>query len=180
MVMELAQRDSSPPDLTLDAELAPMLHASVDSLQSLADDLQDLSRFERGRLKLSTGPASLAAAYAAAADLVGPRIALTGKAPPNLDGPWDPTRLVRAFAGLAEAVNRAGDGSGEVVATWSVDGLAVTCELASGLPGKSAKPLAADVGFSFFRARAFALAMGGTVGWERAEHYFAVRLGLPL
>ena len=180
MVMELAQRESRDGSLTIDDELAPMLHSSVDSLQALADDLQDFSRFERGRLLVTRGPASLRAAYAAAIELAGRRIAVAGAEPPDVDGPWDPKRLVRAFAGFLESANRAGDGSGEVVVSWTVDETTVSGRFASGLPTPSPRNLAADVGFSFFRSRAFVIAMGGSVEWERAEQYFAITLRLPL
>ncbi len=180
MVMELAGRESAGGPLTLDAELAPMLHASVDSLQALADDLQELSRFERGRLVLSRGPAGLRAAQAAAAELAGPRISVTGGEAPDVDGPWDPKRLVRALAGFVESANRAGDGSGEVAVMWTIDGAFVSCQLSSGIPRPATKNVAADVGFCFFRSRAYTLAMGGAVEWERGEHYLAIRLLLPL
>ena len=50
MVMELARRQSSEGQLMLDAELAEMLSSAVDDLLGLADDLQEGSRLERGKL----------------------------------------------------------------------------------------------------------------------------------
>lgn len=94
MVMELARRQSTEGGLLLDDELAGMLRTSVDDLQSLADDLQETSRLERGRLNLSPGPCDLAAAVEAARDLLR-SIEISGSVEPGIDGPWDASRLVR-------------------------------------------------------------------------------------
>ncbi|MBK9544639.1 MAG: HAMP domain-containing histidine kinase [Dehalococcoidia bacterium] len=113
MVMELARRQSSHGELLLDTELAEMLKSSVEDLQQLADDLQEASRLERGKVALSTGPCEIATALDAARELAG-NISLAGIPEPGLEGPWDAARLVRAIAGFAVSANRIGDGSGTV------------------------------------------------------------------
>lgn len=180
MVMELARREGEGDALRLDAELAAMLDGSLDHLQQLADDLQEASRLERRRLLLAEGPCDLRAAMAAAAELLAPRVILEGELPPSVEGPWDVPRLVRALAGFGDGVNRAGDGSGTVRLDWEIEPGVAVCRLSSGLPGGAPRPLMADVGFGFFRARLVVLAMGGAVRWERRERHFAVEVCLPL
>lgn len=179
MVLELAKREASGGNLTLDAELAQMLHTSVDDLQSLADDLQEASRLERGRTALSRGPCDLFAAYEAAAEMVRPKVRLDGAPPPAIDGPWDAPRLVRALAGFAEAANRVGDGSGVVRVASEISDSRAVITMSSGEPRGKSRPVAADVTFGFFRSRMFVLAMGGGVSWDRRERYFSVRVDLP-
>lgn len=179
MVLELGKRQSSGGDLVLDAELAEMLKTSVDDLQLLADDLQETSRLERGRLKLAPGPCDLAAAVAAAGDLLH-GIAIEGGVPAGLEGPWDAARLVRAIAGFAESANRIGNGSGTV--QISVDEAAHDVELrfVSGEPGGEERAIAADAGFSFFRSRQLVLTMGGSVHCQRAERFATFTVALPV
>jgi signal transduction histidine kinase len=179
MVMELARRQSTEGGLLMDDELAGMLRTSVDDLQSLADDLQETSRLERGRLNLSPGPCELSAAVEAARDLLR-GIEITGSVEPGIDGPWDAARLVRAIAGFAESANRIGDGSGSVVLDLSVRAASVELAFCSGKPGGEERPIAADAGFSFFRSRQLVLAMGGSVHCQRAERYATFRVALPL
>lgn len=180
MVMELARRQSREDELLLDAELADMLRSSVEDLQTLADDLQETSRLERGKVALSTGPTDLAAAFSAARDLNG-HIELAGEIPEGIEGPWDAARLVRAIAGFTESANRIGDGSGTVTASVVVknpDGVALN--FSSGQPGREERTMAADAGFAFFRSRQLVLAMGGSVHCDRAERYARFRVELPL
>jgi signal transduction histidine kinase len=179
MVLELAKREATGDSLVLDAELAQMLHTSVDDLQALADDLQEASRIERGRTAFSRGPCDLLAAYEAAAEMVQPKVQLEGPLPPSIDGPWDAGRLVRALAGFAESANRVGDGSGVVRVGSDVADSRAVITMSSGEPGGKLKPIAADVSFGFFRSRMFVLAMGGDVSWDRRERYFSVRVDLP-
>ena len=180
MVLELARREASGDSIVLDAELAGMLNTSVDDLQSLADDLQESSRLERGRVLMSRGPCDLRAACEAAGELLAPRIRMEGHAPPALEGPWDAPHLVRAIAGLAESSNRAGDGTGSVRFQATAERRLVRLEFASGTPGGEPRGIAADAGFSFFRSRMFILAMGGQLSWQRAERYFNITADLPL
>ena len=178
MVVELAKRQADNGELLLDAELAGMLVTSVDDLQQLADDLQESSRLERGRLSLSQGPTNLAAALEAARSLGAAHVIIEGAAPADLEGPWDAPRLVRAIAGFAEAVNRIGNGSG-IVAFECERGEDVVVRFLSGEANETRKPIGADAGFAYFRSRQFVIAMGGTVECARGDHYCCVTLALP-
>ena len=106
MVMELARRQSEKGQLLLDAELTEMLTSSVDDLQHLADDLQEASRMERGKVAISHGPCDLGAAVEAAREMVGHEITIAGPAPDGVQGPWDVPRVVRAIAGFAQHTMR--------------------------------------------------------------------------
>lgn len=179
MVMELARRQSSEGQLVLDSELAEMLNTSIDDLQRLADDLQEASRLERGKVNLSRGPCDLAVAVDAARDLAGPNLTLAGNVPPGIEGPWDAARLVRAIAAFTESANRMGDGDGIVQLNfWSKPG-SVHLTFQSGEPGTEEKRVAADSGFGFFRSRQFVLAMDGSVDCTRSERYASIAMSLP-
>ena len=180
MVLELARRLGSGGDAVLDAELAAMLTASVDDLQRLVDELQEMSRLERGKLALSPGPCDLRAAVDAARELVSPAVSIDGAAPATVEGPWDSARLVHAIAGFARAVNRIGDGGGAVALDCSVLPGGIEIVLSSGQPHGPPREIAADAGFGFFRARQLVIAMGGSVDCARADRYARVRVGLPL
>ena len=180
MVMELARRQSSGGQLLLDPELAEMLTTSVDDLQRLADDLQEASRLERGKASVSSGPCDLATALAAASDLIGPDLSLEGDLTPDVQGPWDAARLVRALAGFTEAANRMGDGSGTVDFRYGRRTASVRLSFASGTPGGGEKPIAADAGFAFFRSRQFVLAMAGSVDCERSQRFVNITVTLPV
>jgi len=179
MVLELARREGSGGDLVLDAELAGMLDASVDDLQHLADDLQEASRLERGRLVLNAGPCELALAVDAARDLLSRDLELKGAVPPGIEGPWDIARLVRAIAGFTIAANRGGNGSGTVALGVEEGVRSVRMTFTSGEPAGEAKPVAADCGFGFFRSRLFVIAMGGAVECDRRERYLSLAVTLP-
>jgi signal transduction histidine kinase len=178
MVLELGRATGDDAPLLLDGELASMLRTSVDDLQRLADDLQETSRLERGRLRLAQEPCDLAAIVTAARHAVAPDVLLDGEAPP-LAGHWDEARLVHAIAGLARGANRAGDGSGRVSLRAEAAGSWVELALQSGHPGGAGRPIASDAGYAFFRARQAILAMGGRLDWDRAERYLLVRASLP-
>lgn len=179
MVMELARRQSSDGQLMLDAELAEMLASSVDDLQQLADDLQETSRLERGKVSLSAGPSDLLAALNAARELAAP-LEIQGNGDARFEGPWDAPRLVRAIAGFAESANRIGDGSGSVRLDIAREPACARLCFSSGKPGGETKPILADAGFSFFRSRQLVLAMGGSVHCLRAERYATFDVVLPM
>ena len=180
MVIELAKRLGAGGLPVLDEELGAMLDASVDGLERLADDLQEFSRLERGRIALSGGVCELAAAVETARELAAPDLKFVGKGgPPGLIGPWDAGRLVRAIAGFAQAANRIGDGSGTVDLGWEGTAAGAALRVASGSPGGTERPIGADAGFAFFRSRQYVLAMGGTVDCRRAERFVEIRVGLP-
>lgn len=180
MVMELARRQSSGGQFVLDGELVDMLRTSVEDLQQLADDLQETSRLERGRLALATGPCELVAAIEAARDQLGGQPALEAEVAGPIEGPWDTPRLIHALAGFAMSANRIGDGSGTVRLRVMRDDEAVTLRFVSGSPRDGNRPVAADAGFSFFRARQLVLAMGGSVHSARAERFATFTVALPL
>ncbi|KAA0232364.1 sensor histidine kinase [bacterium] len=180
MVIEQAKRLGSGDQSILDAELSTMLNTSIDDLQRLADDLQEISRLERGKSTLAPGPCDLRAAVAAARELVTPGIELIGPNPPSITGPWDAGHLVRALAGFAQAANRIGAGSGAVDLVFEEEQDGVRLRFASGSFAGEEKPVAADAGFAFFRARQFVLAMGGEVTTRRRERAVEIAVGLPL
>lgn len=180
MVLELARRQAKDGEFVLDAELAEMLSTSVDDLQELADDLQEASRLERGRLVLAAGPCDLGAAVDAARDMLTHGPELAGTSPDGIEGPWDARRLVRAIAGFAQSANRIGDGSGTVRFDWEEAPGTARLTFASGKPGGERRSIAADAGFSFFRSRQLVVAMGGSVHCNRAERYIEFVIELPL
>lgn len=180
MVMELARRQSSGGQLLLDPELASMLSTSVDDLQRLADDLQETSRLERGKLTLSPGPCNLQAAIETARDFAAKDLVVECEACIEVEGPWDAARLVRAICGFVEAANRIGDGCGVVHIASSTLDSAVEMRFESGDRGIVREGVAADAGFAFFRSRQFVLAMGGSVNCERSERYTRITVSLPL
>lgn len=179
MVLELARRQARGDDLVLDSELAGMLKQSVDDLQHLADDLQEASRLERGRLVVGHGPAELVAAVEAARELLGTGIEIAGPPPEAIEGPWDAPRLVQAIAGFSESANRIGDGSGQVRFSVRPGPSDVRLEFESGEPGGEERAIAADAGFAFFRSRQFVLAMGGSVDYARSDRYVRFTVLLP-
>lgn len=178
MVMELARRQAREGELVLDAELAEMLRTSVEDLQQLADELQETSRLERGRIVLSHGPSDLGAAIEAARELLR-GIELEASYETGLEGPWDAAALVRALGGFAISANRIGDGSGAVRLEAAARPDRVELRFTSGAPSGAAKVIAADAGFSFFRSRQLVLAMGGSVHCERADRFATFVVALP-
>ncbi len=179
MVMELARRQSKDGQLLLDTELIDMLRTSVEDLQELADDLQETSRMERGKIALSRGPCNVTAAIAAARELL-KGIELEEASASVVEGPWDPARLVRAIAGFGASANRIGDGSGVVQIQVVAKGDEAEIRFTSGEPGGEPREIAADAGFAFFRSRQLVLAMGGSLHCERAERFATFRAVLPL
>ena len=180
MVLELARRQAVGGQMLLDSELTTMLNASVDDLQRLADDLQEASRLERGKVTLSPGPCDLGAAVEAARELLGPNLRLEGPTPVDIEGPWDAPRVVRAIAGFTQSANRVGNGSGAVDFRCTVTPEQVALHFASGTPEGSPREMAADAGFPFFRSRQFVVAAGGSVEWDRRERFVAITVTLPL
>lgn len=179
MVMELAKRQGSHGQLVLDTELSEMLLTSVEDLQELADQLQETSRLERGRITLSTGPCELGAVIEAARELTR-GIEVDGAAEGDIRGPWDAAGLVRAVSGLVVSANRIGDGSGRVAIDVHCSDRLAELVFTSGTPSGEPKPIAADAGFSFFMSRQLVLAMGGSVDCDRADRFATFRVTLPL
>jgi len=180
MVLELAKRQGTGGQRVLDTELSTMLDASVDDLERLANELQEFSRLERGRVVLEGGPCKLAAAVETARELAGPELRVAGSGiDEDVTGPWDVGRLPLAIAGFAEAANRMGCGSGTVELGWARTPTGVELRFGSGEGGGAARAIGADAGFAFFRSRQYVLAMGGTVDCRRAERFVEIQVGLP-
>lgn len=179
MVLELAIRQSGEDELVLDGELAHMLNTSVDDLQRLVDELQETSRLERGRAIVTNGPANLRESIETAAASIGHGISLVHDEIPSIEGPWDPVLLPKAIAGFAETANRAGEGMGGVAVTVKATPDSVQLVFRSGTPSESSKAILADVGFSYFRSRQYALALRGTVSFERGHRFAAITMTLP-
>lgn len=179
MVVELAGRNGDGETLVLDPELTSMLHQSLGDLQQLADDLQEQSRMERGRAMLAPGPCDLSAAIDAAREKLRPAIVLECDSPGAAMGAWDTARLVKAIVGFAESANRIGDGSCTVRLDTAEDPLAITLRFSNGSPGGGPRPVTADAGFAFFRARQYVLAAGGAVHCVRGDRGVSIAVSLP-
>jgi signal transduction histidine kinase len=180
MVIELGRRLGSGGSLAFDPELTAMLESSIGDLQRLADELQELSRLERGRLTPPAGWCSLAAAVSAATDALGRAgITLAGDCTGDAQVRWDRGLLAQTLAAFAGSANRLGDGSGEVRLTCELTEAGARLRFASGEPAANALPAGADAGFAFFRARHYVLALGGRVGWERSSGHALVDIALP-
>jgi signal transduction histidine kinase len=177
MLLDLARDGDG--SLHFDPELASMLTASIEELQQLTDAMHEFSRIERGRLQVSRGPASLESAMAAAAAAAA-RVRLTGAPAPTVEGPWDPQRLPRALAGMLLSADRAGDGSGAVRVTWTVEPAAVHGVFESGHEGGVPKAVDADAGFLYYSGSALLRAMRGEAEMRRTDRWCAVSIALPL
>jgi hypothetical protein len=180
MVAALGKRLGGQGQVVLDAELEEMLLSAVEDLQHLADDLQETSRLERGKVTLDPGPCDLRAAVEAARAQMRTSTALHADDVPAVAGPWDNKRLARTIAGFAESVNRAGDGSGVATLACALKPGAVEITFLSGAPGGAPRPLGSEAGYPFFRGRQVVLALGGTVDCERSERHCRVTACLPL
>ncbi len=179
MVLELAARQSSDDELVLDSELATMLNTSVGDLQRLIDDLQETSRLERGRSRVSLGPSDLRVAVVEAVAGLSHGLTLVQDEIPSIVGPWDKGLLKRAIAGFTDTANRAGDGCGTVNLGLRHTPELVELVFSSGTPSGESKDVAADVGFAFFRSRDFVRAMGGSVSIERSQRFASITMVLP-
>lgn len=180
MVLDLARmNEGADGELVLDAELGGMLEASLASLEELADAFQTQSRLERGKLAPGPGPTDLSTAASLAAELLAPRIRLTGMPLAVHEGPWDAALLAKAIAGFAEGTNRAGSGSGEVRMSAGSAGRCLALLFESGEETSDGGPLGAEAGFSFFPARECVLAMGGAVEARRGSQWARIVATLP-
>lgn len=178
MVLALGQREAEGGAITLDAELARMLQMAVDDLQTLTDDMQEMSRIERNKAALSRGPSELAEVVEVARGALPPGLALEGSVI-AVAGPWDLVRLGRAVAGLAQGANRLGDGSGAVRIECEAEPQRLTLTLSSGASSGDGGETGAEAGYAFFRARMMILALRGTVECDRGERSCRIRVALP-
>lgn len=181
MVLELGRRaGSGDGSVVLDSELAGMLDGALRDLQGLADALQETSWLERGRIKMDTGPTTLATVLDTVGANTAERLQIAVQGGAEIEGPWDEARLTTALAGLAEAANRCGKGDGSVeLEVIAGEGI---CRLtfSAGTPGGEARPINADLGFPFFRGYAQLQKMGGQVNVERWERAVRIEVMLPL
>ena len=179
MVMELAKNGADGEAMTLDEELGSMLRASVDELIKLADDLQELSWIERGKVAVGRGPGNFRAAFDEAVDRLQGRVSLVGADIPARDGPWDESRLVGVIEAVAVAVNRCGEGTGRVDAAMEERADEVCLSFRSGDLSGEPRAVDSDLGFPFFRAGAVVLAMGGHLEVDRHQRSCRIVLHLP-
>lgn len=181
MVMELGKRASTGDgNVVLDRELAEMLDGALRDLQGLADALQETSRLERGRLKLDSGPANLAAVLETVREETSARLRIAIEGDARVDGPWDGGRLATALVGMAEATNRCGKGDGSVQLGIARGEGVCRLTFSAGFRGGDARPLNAELGFPFFRGYAQIQKMGGEVTVERWERSVRIDVALPL
>lgn len=179
MVIEVARRTGNhESELTLDEELTRLLMTSVRELTRLVGDMQDVSRIERGKQQMASGPASLPEVVATAREHLGTAITLRGDVA-DCEGPWDRDRLGRMIADLARSANRCGAGNGEVFIDSAIGPKHVSVMICSGTPGENVRAVTSDAGWGFFRARALILAMGGNIEAMRTERYLAIDVTLP-
>lgn len=177
--MAIALARESDGTLALEAELAGLLRASLDALDGMADGLQEWSRLRRGKVRPGAGPVALPRALELAR-AGAPGLALSTDVP-AVAVACDSEQLGRALAWLLAAVDRGGDGSGEVSVRPAEAGEGA-CGLVvrSGRPGGAARAIDSTCGFAFFCSLELLAAMRVAASWERAEGYFAVSLVLPL
>lgn len=177
MLIELARMQSPEDELHLRGDLPQLLYQTVGSLERLADELQELSRIDRGRVTYAHELCDLEALVRQAADEAGAirsEIRLAGAA-----ALWsDAARLRSSLAKLIVAADHSGDGSGQVRVEIE-GGEAPRVRLESGVPGGPALELAADMGFGFFAARRCIAALGGLVLSERREGFLAITVLFP-
>ncbi len=164
----------------LDSDLAGMLDGALRDLQGLADALQETSWLERGRIKLDTGPTSLAAVLGTVQVNTAERLRIAIGGDARIEGPWDEARLTTALVGLAEATNRCGKGDGSVQLDIASGEGACRLAFSAGTPGGEERPLNADLGFPFFRGYAQIRTMGGEIAVERWERSVRIDVALPL
>jgi len=178
MLFELAKMQSADGELTFAGDLPGLLYATVDSLEYLADGLQEFSRFERGRVLPNLQPGDLVAVTREAADAAPSEAEF--EAPGALPAHFDAPLLTRAISQLITAADYSGAGTGEVrIEARPLAGRACLT-IKSGLPGGDPAPAAADMGFGFFAARRAIVAMGGEITFERCEGFLAINVSFPL
>lgn len=180
VALDLAGRDARPDgSLQLDPEMAVLFRQSLEAMEHLVDQLQEMSRLRRGNVRVRGAGCELPLAVEAARELLRPRIALEGHETPPIVGPWDAAQLARAIAGFAESADRMGDGCGTVRFEAAAGLARLTLSFGSGSPGGAAQPVRSDAGFAFFTARQYILALRGSVEVERAEQFAQLTVVLP-
>jgi signal transduction histidine kinase len=179
MVMELAKSGPNGEEMSLDGELAGMLRASVDELIRLADDLQEMSWLERGKVAVGNGPGNLRTAFQEAVARLAGSVTVTGDEPPSTVGPWNEGRLAGVIEAVAFAANRCGEGLGTIECLAETGDGGVRLVFTSGELTGDRRVVDADLGFGFFRAYAMVRRMGGRVDVDRREHSARLTVFLP-
>lgn len=181
MVLELGKRaGDGNGSVVLDTDLAEMIETALRDLQELADALQETSWLERGRIKLDTGPTSLASVMERVRADTAERLRIAIEGELGFDGPWDEARLTSALAGMAEATNRCGKGDGSInILVGSQEGRCDLVFTAGELEG-NVKALNADLGYPFFRAFVQLRKMGADIDVDRRERAIRIVVALPL
>ncbi|MBN9493951.1 hypothetical protein J0H33_11480 [bacterium] len=180
MLVELGRRHGAEGEALFDRELTELLVLTVDELTRLVDDMQQASRLMRGMLALERAPQRLSAVLDNARDELPAGIEFEPGEFEDVSGMWDGPRLAAALAQFAVAVDRLGDGLGNVRTRIETTGTDVMIEFTSGGPPGSGQFFTADAGYGFFRARQLVIAAGGSVECRRSEGFSLVRLMLPL
>ncbi len=183
MVLGIARRTAADPEskVELDAELQRVFQLALRELQQLADDIQEVSRIERGIWQVSREPASLGAVLAAVREALAGELAVELPVTfPDVTGPWDGERLVRALADLARTADRLGAAAGGVRIAVALAGGEVRLTIASGDPTGPLRPIGNEGGFRYERARFVIREIGGNVEGRRAAGYGETIVSLPV
>jgi K+-sensing histidine kinase KdpD len=179
MALEVADRGPEGAAV-FDAELLGLLTRAMDELERLADDFQQVSRIERGRLPTGRSSASLSDLLAVTSTNLTNALTLDIDSPAEIEGPWDASIVTRGLAGVAQGANRMGDGSGTVrVSVTAVDGRTLIALQSGAFGAGPPLPVTADAGFAFFAGRQLLLALGSQVEVTRVQRGCRVEVRLP-
>lgn len=183
MVLGIARRTAPDPEVRveLDAELQRVFQLALRELQQLADDIQEVSRIERGVWQLSRERVTLSSVLAGARELLEGEIALELPTTfPDVAGRWDRERPARALADLARTADRLGAAAGSVRVAVALADDEVQLTLASGDPTSPPRPIGNEGGFRYERARFVIREIGGNVEGRRAAGYGEAIVALPI
>jgi signal transduction histidine kinase len=179
MLVELARRHGENGEGRLDAELMGLLQLTVDELTRLVDEVQESSRLMRGALTLTRTHCRLGPIVDAAQDALPDGVSFDDEAFEDLDGWWNEDWLAQVISGFASTADRLGAGDGHVRTTFSSDADGFVVSFESGTRAGDERPMTAEAGFAFFRARQFLLAMDGQIECERRDGFTLIRFGVP-
>ena len=183
MVLGIARRTAPDPEVKveLDAELQRVFQLALRELQQLADDIQEVSRIERGVWQLSRERVTLSSVLAGARELLRGEIALELPTTfPDVAGQWDRERLARALADLARTADRLGAAAGSARVAVALADDEVQLTIASGDPTSPPRPIGNEGGFRYERARFVIREIGGNVEGRRAAGYGEAIVALPI
>lgn len=183
MVLGIARRTAPDPEVKveLDAELQRVFQLALRELQQLADDIQEVSRIERGVWQLSRERVILSSVLAGARELLEGEIVLELPTTfPDVAGQWDRERLARALADLARTADRLGAAAGSARVAVALADDEVQLTIASGDPTSPPRPIGNEGGFRYERARFVIREIGGNVEGRRAAGYGEAIVALPI